>query len=371
MNERLEKLTGLTGKIGLEGAAINPGPTLIYLTGLSFHLMERPTLLLVTKAGGGVIILPRLEKGKLEGKDDLFQSFTYDDDPATWHGAFEKAVETLNISNGKIGVEPTRLRFLELSYLKAVMPTLDFVDASEVFSTLRMNKDEEEIQKMKKAASIAQNAMLATLRKIRSGMTEKEVANELLIQLLRAGGDPEMPFAPIVAIGDHSANPHAVPTDRKLQRGDLLLMDWGASYEGYFSDITRTFTFGDVDPELKEISHVVLEANTAARNAGKPGIAAGTIDRAARSVISNAGFGEYFIHRTGHGLGMEAHEAPYIFAENDLILSPGAVFTIEPGIYLPGKGGVRIEDDVVITEDGLESLTDMPRQVLPLESFMD
>lgn len=369
MNERLSKLSGLLEKFDLAGVAINPGPSLFYLTGLSFHLMERPTLLLFTRKGSGVIILPQLEKGKLEGKEHQFHFFTYGDDPATWQVAFEKAGEKLNISEGKIGVEPNRIRFLELSYLKQAMSTLDFTDASEVFSTLRMNKDADEIQKMKQAAIIAQKAMLETLKKISSGMTEKEIANELLIQLLRAGGDPEMPFAPIVAIGENSANPHAVPTERKLQPGDLLLMDWGASYHGYFSDITRTFTFGEVDPELIKIGDVVLEANTTARNTGKPGIDAGAIDRAARSVISNAGYGEYFIHRTGHGLGMEAHEAPYIFEENDLILSAGAVFTIEPGIYLPGKGGVRIEDDVVITEDGLLSLTDMTRQVLPLESF--
>lgn len=371
MNKRFVKLLDLIGKFGLAGVAVNPGPTLFYLTGLSFHLMERPTLLLVSRSGGGVIVLPNLEKGKLEGKEDMFQSYTYRDDPATWQAAFQKAGEKLNISEGKIGVEPNRLRFLELSYLKAAMPSIDFVDASEVFSHLRMNKDVGEIQKMKKAADIAQNAMIATLHKIRAGMTEKEIANELLIQLLREGSDPEMPFAPIVATGEHSANPHAVPTDRALQFGDLLLMDWGASFEGYFSDITRTFTFGEVGPELMKIGNIVLEANTAARNTGRPGIAAGEIDRAARTVISAAGYGEFFIHRTGHGLGMEAHETPYIFEENDLILSPGAVFTIEPGIYLPGKGGVRIEDDVVITDNGLESLTDMPRQVLALESFQD
>lgn len=371
MNARLTKLAGLMEKFGLAGVALNPGPSLVYLTGLSFHLMERPTVNLVTQAGNAIMVLPQLEKGKLQGMDNTFQSFAYGDDPASWPSAFDRAGKALNITSGKIGIEPTRLRFLELSFLQNAMPEIDFVEASEVFALLRLNKDAEEIQKMKRAADIAQKAMQATLKIIRKGMTEKEIANELLVQLLREGSDPEIPFAPIVAMGENSANPHAIPSGRALMPGDLLLVDWGASYEGYFSDITRTFTFGNVDPELVNIGDIVLEANQAARNAGSPGIDAGAIDRAARSVISAAGYGDAFIHRTGHGLGMEAHEAPYIFEGNEMVLSPGVTFTIEPGIYLPGKGGVRIEDDVVMTDEGLVSLTDMPRKVLPIESFLE
>jgi Xaa-Pro dipeptidase len=179
-----------------------------------------------------------------------------------------------------------------------------------------------------------------------------------------------MPFQPIVAVGENSANPHAVPTERALQQGDLLLIDWGAGFEGYFSDITRTFTMGDVTPELLRIGDIVKKANRAGREAGKSGVTAGAVDQAARSVIAAAGYGDAFIHRTGHGLGMEAHEPPYIFAGNPVLLQVGMTFTIEPGIYLPGKGGVRIEDDVVVTEVGLESLTELPRQVLPLEKFI-
>jgi Xaa-Pro dipeptidase len=371
MNERLTKLAGLMEQFGLAGVALNPGPSLVYLTGLSFHLMERPTVYLVTQAGSGIMVLPQLEKGKLQGMDNTFQSFAYGDDPASWQSIFDRAGKALNIKSGKIGIEPSRLRFLELSFLQNALPQIDFVEASEVFALLRLNKDSEEIRKMKQAADIAQKAMQATLKIIREGMTEKEIANELLVQLLREGSDPEIPFAPVVAMGENSANPHAVPSDRALMPGDLLLVDWGASYKGYFSDITRTFTFGNVDAELVRIGDIVLEANQVARNAGSPGIDAGAIDRAARSVISAAGYGDAFIHRTGHGLGMEAHEAPYIFEENEMILSPGATFTIEPGIYLPGKGGVRIEDDVVMTDEGLVSLTDMPRKVLPIESFLE
>jgi Xaa-Pro dipeptidase len=185
----------------------------------------------------------------------------------------------------------------------------------------------------------------------------------LTIQLLRHGSEPEFPFSPIVQSGPNSANPHATPSDRKLEWGDLLVIDWGARYDGYISDITRTFTIGGVDDQLAHIAQVVLDANCAARSAARPGISAANVDQAARDVIKASGYGDFFIHRTGHGIGMEGHEAPYIRAGNEMVLKPDMTFTIEPGIYLPGRGGVRIEDDVLISESGLESLTDLPRKL--------
>lgn len=368
---RLGKLTDLMTKYGLAGMAFNPGPTLTYLTGMHFHLMERPTVLLISQNGSAAMILPGLEKGKLPPESAVFRAFTYGDDPATWLSAFKQAGQWLQITAGAVGVVPTRLRFLELQYLKTALPDTSFVDGSLAAAGLRMQKDSFEIENMRTAARIAQQAMRATLQTVKAGLSEKQIANKLIIQLLRAGSEPELPFPPIVAIGENSANPHAVPTDRVLTSGDLMLVDWGASHNGYFSDITRTFTFGEVDPELVRIGEIVLEANRAGHRAGKPGSDAGAVDRAARSVIDAAGYGAAFIHRTGHGLGMEAHEPPYIYTENDLILAQGMTFTVEPGIYLPAKGGVRIEDDVVVTEDGLESLTDFPREVLPVEDFQD
>lgn len=370
MIRKLEDLVRLMEKFGLAGIALNPGASLTYLTGMHFHLMERPTVLLISAAGPAAMVLPELEKGKLPDESPLFHAFTYGDDPATWPIAFEGAGEWLNVHQGKIGLEPTGLRFLELRYLEEALPEIHFVDAQQVLAGLRMKKDADEIEKMRRAARIAQEAMLLTLARLKEGMTEKEIANQLIIELLRAGSDPNLPFSPIVAIGENSANPHAVPTDRALRPGDMLLVDWGAGYEGYFSDITRTFTFGEVDPELIDIGDIVLKANQAGRDAGKPGVDAGVVDRAARAVIANAGYGSAFTHRTGHGLGMEAHESPYIYDGNDQILAPGMTFTVEPGIYLAGKGGIRIEDDVVVTENGLESLTDLPRRVLPLEDFI-
>jgi Xaa-Pro dipeptidase len=144
----------------------------------------------------------------------------------------------------------------------------------------------------------------------------------------------------------------------------LLVIDWGAAYNGYFSDLTRTLAVGEIEPEFQRIFEIVRQANATARAVARSGITAGEVDKAARDLITKAGYGKYFTHRVGHGLGMEAHEEPYMFLENEYILEPGNTFTIEPGIYLPGRGGVRIEDDIVITNEGSESLSDFNRTLI-------
>jgi Xaa-Pro dipeptidase len=184
-----------------------------------------------------------------------------------------------------------------------------------------------------------------------------------LIQLLHAGTQPELSFSPIVSSGPNSANPHASPSDRKLQVGDLLVIDWGALVGGYISDLTRTFAVGEVDPEYVKIHRIVQEANAAGREAGKPGIPCAAVDIAARTVIEKSGYGQYFTHRTGHGIGMEGHEDPYLRGDNLQLLEPGMAYTVEPGIYLPDRNGVRIEDNMVITDYGADCLSDMPRDI--------
>jgi Xaa-Pro dipeptidase len=194
-------------------------------------------------------------------------------------------------------------------------------------------------------------------------MTEKELAGELVIQLFKHGSEPEMPFSPIVSAGPNSANPHASPSDRKLERGDLLVIDWGAAFDGYISDLTRTFAVGEVDAECATIHRIVQDANAAGRAAAKPGIPCADVDKAARAVIEAAGYGPFFTHRTGHGIGMEGHEEPYMRGDNMQILETGMAFTVEPGIYLPNRNGVRIEDNVVITSSGADVLSSMPREM--------
>jgi Xaa-Pro dipeptidase len=230
-------------------------------------------------------------------------------------------------------------------------------------SGLRLKKDNAEVEAMRKPVQIAQDALKATIPSIKNGMTEREVASELVMQLLRHGSDTEMPFSPIVSAGPNSANPHASPSERKLQAGDLLVVDWGAAWQGYISDLTRTFAIGEVDSEYRKIHKIVQDANAAGRAAGKPGVPCANVDKAARDVIEAAGYGKYFTHRTGHGIGMEGHEDPYMRSDNMQLLEPGMAFTVEPGIYLTGRNGVRIEDNVVITESGADVLSDMPREI--------
>lgn len=230
-----------------------------------------------------------------------------------------------------------------------------------------MAKDGTEIGDMRRAVGIAERAMQRLLDDgaIRPGRAELEVAADLKIAMLHEGGQGDA-FPPIVVAGPNSASPHAGPSQRPLAEGDLIVIDWGTTYEGYRSDITRTFVLGAPTPEMVQIHDAVLAANQSGRLAARPGIPAQEVDRAARRAITLAGYGQYFIHRTGHGLGLETHEPPYLVEGNLELLRPGMTFTVEPGIYLPGVGGVRIEDDVVVTEDGSETLTTLPRELLSL-----
>jgi Xaa-Pro dipeptidase len=363
---RQAKLKGILQSAGLDSLILNPGPSLIYLTGLHFHLSERPVLVFFIPDEVPMIVLPELEQEKLKHLPFEIQSFPYGEDPSQWAIAFRNAVQSAKLGSVRIGVEPRQLRLLEFRLLSTAAPKADIISAEDIVSKLRMYKDQSELSAMRKAVEIAQQALNATLPQVKIGLTEREVAGELTLQLLRAGCDPQIPFTPIVSSGPNAANPHATPSNRKLSPGDLLVIDWGASYEEYISDITRTFAIGKLDPEDEQICKAVLEANSAGRISAKPGIAAEVIDKAARAVIQAAGYGKYFTHRTGHGIGMEGHEDPYIRAGNLMLLEPGMTFTIEPGIYLPGKNGVRIEDDVVITPTGVECLTSLPREVSQL-----
>jgi len=362
-SSRQSRLVGAMEAANLGAIALNAGPSLTYLTGLHFHLSERPVVGLFTPNLSPVIILPELEAGKLTNLSYPVQAFAYGEDPGTWLTTFKEGVRAAQFEGHQVGIEPHRMRVLELDLLEGTGSSNEFTSGEECLAALRMIKEKTELVNMHQAVEIAQGALETVLPLIKAGTTEREIAAELTMELLRGGSDSQLPFTPIVASGPNSANPHAFPSDRRLEGGDLLIIDWGASIGGYFSDLTRTFAIGEPEGEMKRIAKIVLEANEAARAAAGPGVAAEDIDRAARQVIIEAGYGEFFFHRTGHGLGMEGHEEPYIREGNSLSLTPGMTFTIEPGIYLPGRGGVRIEDDVVITTDGLESLSNLPREL--------
>jgi len=362
-SSRQSRLEGALKAANLEAIALNAGPSLTYLTGLHFHLSERPVVGLFTPNLSPVIIFPELEAGKLANLSYPVQAFSYGEDPGKWQTIFLEGMQAAQFDGRRVGIEPRRMRVLELDLLEGTGLITEFTSGEECLAELRMIKDKNELANMHQAVEIAQGALESVLSWIKPGITEGELAAELTVGLLRGGSDSQLPFTPIVASGPNSANPHAFPSDRRLEGGDLLIIDWGASVGGYLSDLTRTFAIGEAEDEMKRVAEIVMEANEAARAIAGPGVAAEDIDRAARQVIVEAGYGEFFFHRTGHGLGMESHEEPYIRDGNSLPLTPGMTFTIEPGIYLPGRGGVRIEDDVVITTDGLESISDLPREL--------
>lgn len=360
---RLDKLTASLRTSNLDAVILNPGPTLKYLTGINFHLMERPVVLFVAQGKDPVLVLPELELPKLDLFPYKVQGVAYGENPLEWDEAFRKAAQALGLDGKRIGVEPRNLRLMEFRHVKAGAPESDYPDATDMFDGLRLRKDKAEVDAMRKAVKIAQDSLEAVIPQIKIGATERELASELVVQLLKHGSESEIPFAPIVSAGPNSANPHASPTDRKLQAGDLLVVDWGATYDGYISDLTRTFAVGDVDEECQKIHKIVQEANAAGCAAAKPGVPCANVDKAAREVIERSGYGKYFTHRTGHGIGMEGHEAPYMRGDNMQLLETGMAFTVEPGIYLSNRNGVRIEDNLVITENGVECLSDMPREI--------
>jgi Xaa-Pro dipeptidase len=361
---RLDQLTDSLPASSLDGMVLNPGPSQSYLLGVHFYLFERPIVLLVAADRAPALILPALEVTKAQNAPVSLELFPYQDNPATWPAAFQSACHYLGWDQKpalKLGVEVDRLRLLEARFIEAALPQVRLVDNNPVMR-MRMHKDEEEIACMRKAIAIAQAGVTAAIPLMKIGMTELELSAEIGLQTGRAGS--EIPGNPMVAAGPNGANPHASLSDRPLQAGDLLVIDFGAIYKGYCADLTRTFAVGEPPAEWARIHQVTMEANAAGRAAAKPGIPAGEVDRAARAVIEDAGYGPYFTHRTGHGLGTEPHEEPYIFAENPLLLEPGMVFTVEPGIYLPNQAGARVEDDVVITATGAESLSTMPRELI-------
>jgi Xaa-Pro dipeptidase len=360
---RLNNLTASLRTSNLDAVILNPGPTLTYLSGVQFHLMERPVVLFVAPGQDPVLVLPELELLKVDQFPYKVQAVAFGENPSEWENAFRKAAQLLGLDGKRIGVEPRQLRLLEFGYVKAGAPESEFPDASDVLSTLRLKKDKAEVDAMRRAVKIAQDALEATIPLIKMGMSERELSSELVIQLLKNGSDSEFPFAPIISGGPNAANPHASPSERRLQAGDLLVVDWGAAYEGYISDLTRTFAVGEVDDECQKIHKIVQESNAAGRAAGKPGVPCADVDKAAREVIERSGYGKYFTHRTGHGIGMEGHEDPYMRGDNMQLLEPGMAYTVEPGIYLTGRNGVRIEDNIVITETGADCLSDMPREI--------
>jgi Xaa-Pro dipeptidase len=357
---------------GLEAIVIMPGPNMVYLTGLEMHLSERPAMLFFPVHGEPFAFCPAFEAERVTSGAGIAKVFPWGEEEGPLP-VLRRALNTTGIGRGVLGIEYRYMRVLERELLAHAVAglvstmggdgvQLRYEDAGPLLAELRMKKDPQELALMQQAAAIADAAVRAAHQFIRPGVTERQVAAYIEQELQKLGAEP--PFDIYVASGPRSAIPHAGATDRVLQEGELVWVDFVCYYKGYVGDITRTFPVGKVTGRLAEIYQICLEAQAKARAEARPGMTGAQVDAIARSYIAAKGYGEYFTHRTGHGLGLEVHEEPYIVGSNHRPLEVGNTFTIEPGIYIPGLGGVRIEDDVVLEEGGARSLTQYPRDLL-------
>jgi Xaa-Pro aminopeptidase len=271
-----------------------------------------------------------------------------------------------------VGFESSAVTVAELEQLRQLAPSLDWKGGADRVERLRTVKDASELTQIRTAIDVAERVFTAFRSLLRAEDTEKDLCDAIEHYARRAGGSGTA-FPPIAAVGERAALPHAPPTSRTVASGELLLVDWGVRAPLYKSDLTRVLIRGKrstfsrtasaTTAKLHEVYSVVLQAQEAALGAVRPGISTRAIDAAARRVIAEAGYGEYFGHGLGHGFGLQIHEAPWLRPNSDTQVEPGMVFTLEPGIYLPGWGGVRIEDDVLVTPDGVERLTHLPRDL--------
>lgn len=356
--DRLARACEEMGRQGVDYLFIAPSSDLVYLLGYPAHPIPRLTALVVPRAGEPFVVAPRLEAPRLADRADLVEVRAWDEtaDPV------RLIADALGDPAGRtIGVSD-RLWSGHLLKMIDALPGARFVNALGVLRELRQIKGPEELACMRAAGRRTDAAWeefigAATL----TGKTEIEVGHELAAIMERHGlGEPEFLH---VASGPNGASPHHLNGERRIREGDAVVFDFGGNVEGYKSDCTRTVHVGAPSDEFRAVYDTVNRAREAAHAAVRPGVPCERIDAAARDLIAAAGYGDYFIHRTGHGLGLDVHEDPYIVAGNETPLRAGMVFSDEPGIYLPGKFGVRIEDCVICTADGGEFLTNSSRDL--------
>jgi Xaa-Pro aminopeptidase len=342
---------------GFDALVVAPSPDLAYLTGYDPMPLERPTLLVIRDGEEPVMLVPELERplaaGSRGGASIELIGWIDGDDP------YAEAARLLP-TRGRVAVED-RLWASHVLALQRAVGAVSFEPASPVIGRLRAIKDEDELAALRRAARGADESFrqICTMRFL--GRREEEIAVDLADLLVR-NGHATAEFT-IVASGPNAASPHHEPGGRSILPRDAVVMDFGGALGGYFSDTTRTVVVGEPVAGFEHVYDTVLRAQTAACDAVRPGVQAQEVDRVARRIIDDAGLGEKFIHRTGHGIGLEVHEPPYIVEGNAWVLEPGTTFSVEPGVYLEHEFGVRIEDIVVVTADGVERLNRSTREL--------
>ncbi|HET7073139.1 MAG TPA: Xaa-Pro peptidase family protein [Mycobacterium sp.] len=361
---RLASAATATADAGLAGLVITPGYDLRYLVGSRAQTFERLTALVLPASGEPTVVLPRLELASLKESAVAelglaVRDWVDGDDP------YQLVSAALGGGPAATAVTDSMpaLHLLPLAGALGVLPTL----ATEVLRGLRMVKEEPEIDALAKAGAAIDRVHARVPELLCPGRTEADVAADIA-EAIVAEGHSEVAFI-IVGSGPHGADPHHGYSDRELQVGDIVVVDIGGAYEpGYHSDSTRTYSIGEPTPDVAQQYSVLQRAQRAAFDAVRPGVTAERVDAAARDVLAEAGLAEFFVHRTGHGIGLSVHEEPYIVAGNHVPLAAGMAFSIEPGIYFPGRWGARIEDIVVVTEDGALAVNNRPHElvVVPL-----
>jgi Xaa-Pro dipeptidase len=347
---RLERLHECIRTSGFEGVILTPGPNLRYYTGVESLLLERPFLLFVPKEGNLHLVAPTFEAGPYTRTTMTVNVHAWTDGEGA-SSAMREVVGAIGL-NEKWGVEGrVPYRFIHL-LSKHAHPELE--DAEPILQDIREVKDQKEAQLLQHAASILSKTFLKIPNLIRPGITEIELANKITQAIYSNGAESVGDV--LVQSGASAADPHHTPEAKKIRRKESIVVDAACTYSGYYADITRTYITGR-NREFEDLYEKVLDAQKDAINASKPGSTTGQIDEAARNRLRVKNLDQYFTHRTGHGLGLEVHEAPYIIPNGGETVQQSMIFTVEPGVYFPGKLGVRIEDDVQVTQKGPKVLT--------------
>ncbi len=356
--QRISELQKMMVEHDVDLVAIGPTPNMQYLLGFVPFPDERACVLLISRENKQIVI-PGLNANQFEAEIDM-KGIRWTD-AAGPRLAMQEALDSLDIQPGVVMAADDTMRADVFLLLQDMAKPRASIAAESLMLSLRLKKSEIEVQALSLAAAQADEALLVGVDACCSGVTEREVADKIA-NYFRSHGAEVVDFT-LVASGPNGAYPHHQFSDRILQVGDFVILDIGATLNGYHSDVTRMVHLGEPSEEERAILNIVLEANKQGREAIKPGARACDIDHATRSVIEKAGYGPNFFHRTGHGIGLEVHETPWITPTNETILEPGMAFSVEPGIYLPGRLGVRIEDIVIVTKEGYHCLTGVNQEL--------
>lgn len=361
MDSRISKLSQWMKEEDIDFSFITSPDNVFYLSGFLSDPHERLLGLGVFQDEEPFLVCPGMEKNDAKNAGWNYEIIGYSDTDNPWE-FISSAIQKRNQKVSRAAVEKEHMNVERYEAISARFSGAAFVSAEEKLRKLRMVKDDKELKIIREACALADFAIQTGCDEIKEGKTEMDVLAAVEYALKKKGIN-EMSFSTMVLTGANGASPHGTPGMTKIKKGDLVLFDLGVVVDGYCSDITRAVAYGEISEKQREIYDTVLKAQLAAVEASKPGAACSEIDMTARNIISEAGYGEYFPHRLGHGLGVSVHEYPSLTSANSLQLEKGMVFTIEPGIYVPGVAGVRIEDDLAVTENGVEILTKFPKEL--------